>query len=145
MYILNGLEKINGPMIVAIITAVLNVALSIMLTKTHGLMGALTGTVISIFIGTSILYIMFVATMKHHFSLTKIFLKPIIAIVIIFTGLYFLDSNIEIPLNWMFFAIKVTGYSLFYIVLNVFILRQFDDYDIDLLRGFVPFLKKKHT
>ena len=144
MYILNGLEKVNGPMIIAAFTAVLNIVLSIILTKSYGLLGALSGTAISMFIGTSVLYIMFIIVMKHHFSLVKIFLKPIISILIAFFCVHMLQSNVDLAVNWLIFAAKVAGYSALYIVLNVFILKQFDNYDVDLLRGFVPFLKKKH-
>jgi O-antigen/teichoic acid export membrane protein len=140
--ILNGLEKVNETMTVSIISAAINVVLSAILTYKFGLRGALAGTLISIVIGASLLYLMFFRILRHRMNIWNVFLKPAIAALFGFAGIYFIQQRLLTAHAWPVFLAKGILYTALYFSVCIFVLRHFDSYDMDLVRGYLPFLKK---
>ncbi len=145
MNILNGLGKVNGPMIITSVAAVLNIALSIVLTIKYGLNGALAATVISIFAGNSAMYLLFFIRVRYPLRLVNIFLKPLIAAAAAFFVNGFIEGADLIKEGWVYFLIKITVFALVYFILTVFVFKHFDDKDINLIKGVLPGGKKNKT
>ncbi len=145
MNILNGLGKVNGPMIITSAAAVLNIALSIVLTIKYGLNGALAATAISIFAGNSAMYILFFIRVRYPLRLVNIFLKPLMAAAAAFFINGFIEGAGIIKEGWVYFLLKITVFALVYFILTVFVFKHFDDKDISLIKGALPGGKKNKT
>ena len=140
MQVLNGLEHVNSPMIAGGLTALLNIILSIILVKYFGLTGALIGTGISMSIGALVMYYLFYKRMKKSINVIDTFLKPLAASFVA-AGFLILVGHM-FPPGWMFFFLKAFIFSIIYLFGALFIFKQFDWYDLDLIKGYLPFLKK---
>jgi hypothetical protein len=71
-----------------------------------------------------------------------VFFKPLVSAA----AAFFINSLFELKFpaahSWTLFFVKTVLFTAVYFVMNIFVLRQFDEYDVDLLRGYLPFLKK---
>ncbi len=141
MNLLNGLERIRETFIISAVSAVLNVVLSIVLTKYYGLKGALTGTAISMAGGGIALAILFYRMTGIKMGLVDVFLKPVITAAVCFAGYYAFSKHVLLPSNWLMFFSKAAVFTLVYMGLLVAVLRHFDAYDWDLLKNYLG--KKK--
>jgi O-antigen/teichoic acid export membrane protein len=137
MHILNGLEKTRETMTVSIFSALINVILSVVLTWKFGMIGALCGTLISIVIGSSLLYIIYFKILGHGLNISGIFIKPAMSALAGFGVIYLVESRFILSSAWPIFFLKALIFSAVYFGLTVFVLRQFDPYDFELLKGFI--------
>lgn len=133
--LLNGLEKVNEPMVVSLIGAVLNIVLSIILTKKFGLEGALAGTTVSMCLTAIALYVLFYKILKYRLNFMHIFFKPIISLIIARGIFIFLNKAFIFGKSWLLLFAGIAAFCAVFIVLTVFIFRHFDDYDMDLIKG----------
>jgi len=143
MNLLNGMEKINETMVVSIITAILNIILSILLTKFYGLKGAATGTLISMGVGSILFYILFFKIVRIHLNIIDVFIKPVICVIIAYGCNYLIELRIVLKMNWMVFSGKTILFSIIYILAAYFVVSLFDNYDKDIIKNYLPFLKSK--
>lgn len=143
MNLLNGMEKINETMFVSIICAVVNITLSIILTKYYGLKGAASGTLISMGLGSILFYFLFYKIIKCHLNLIDVFIKPLICILAAFFVNYLIEMKTEIKANWILFFGKTFVFSAVYFFMAYFIVRQFDNYDKDIIKSYIPIFKSK--
>ena len=141
MNLLNGLERIRETFIISTVSAVVNIVLSIVLTKFYGLKGALTGTTIAMAGSGIALAVLFYKMTGIKMRLFDVFLKPIITAVVCFGGYYAFSKYVTIPSNWPVFFAKALVFTAVYMGLLVGLLRHFDAYDWDLLRNYLG--KKK--
>jgi O-antigen/teichoic acid export membrane protein len=141
MNILNGLEKVNSPMMVAGLTALLNITLSIVLVKYYGLLGALIGTAVSMSAGSIAMYILFYNHTKRQINFFEVLIKPSISVLAAAAVIYFL--NPYLTGGWIRFFIKAMLFGAIYLASSFFVVKQFDLYDIDIIKGYIPFIKKK--
>jgi len=133
----------------ALLQALLNIVLSYALIKEIGFMGALYGTTISIVIANSILYIRFCrcfhqsirVELKRFWLVFKANILPMVL-----CGVFVMYGNVW--LEWgnrmqslLFFMIIVLTYALSYIF-SLKMMRVFDQEDLRLLGGKLPFLEK---
>ena len=139
VFILNGMGKLNEPMLASIITAVINIILSTLLAIKYGLKGALTGTVISMFIGATVLFIIFYKITGYMVEFKKIFVKPVIAGLLAYVPVYFINTNLKAENSLTLFSGKIILFTLVFIIF-IFVFKYFDKTDMELLK--VKFLKK---
>jgi O-antigen/teichoic acid export membrane protein len=133
--LMNGLERVNEPMIISVAGAVINIILSIILAKKFGLTGALTGTAISMFISATAMYVLFFKLLKYRLNLARVFFKPALSILISYAVFYAVKKFIFFRINWFSFFAQVIIFSIVFIILSVFVFRHFDEYDMDLIKG----------
>jgi hypothetical protein len=121
---------------------VLNIVLSATRTYKFGLRGALVGTVISITIGAVMLYVLFVKILKHSMDFINVFFKPLVSVAAAFLINYLIELKKPRPIRGKCFFLQdhPVCRGLFYH--QHICLKQFDEYNIDLLGGYLPFLKK---
>ncbi|HPD18617.1 MAG TPA: oligosaccharide flippase family protein [Candidatus Goldiibacteriota bacterium] len=143
MNLLNGMEKINETMTVSIVCAIINVMLSIVLTKFYGLKGAAVGTLISMGISAVWFYLLFYKIIKCHLNLVEIFIKPLLCILAAFCINFLIELKIITYSNWMLFFVKIFIFSVIYFFMSYFVVRQFDDYDRDIIKSYNPLSKLK--
>ncbi|MCX8093087.1 MAG: polysaccharide biosynthesis C-terminal domain-containing protein [Candidatus Goldbacteria bacterium] len=141
MNLLNGMEKINETMTVSIICAIINIILSVILTKFYGLKGAAFGTLISMGLGAILYYILFYKIVQSHLNLIDVLIKPLVCILLAFVCNYFIEKQIGENINWILFFGKIIIFSIIYFLMANFVVRQFDDYDRDIIKNYIPFLK----
>ncbi len=142
--LLNGLERVNGPMIISLLGAAMNIILSIILARKFGLSGALTGTAISMFASATAMYILFYKLLKYRLNFARVFFKPALSILISYAAYYLVNKFISVRMNWIFFLIEVIIFSIAFIVLSVFVFRHFDEYDMDLIKGILKIGNKSN-
>ncbi|HDT15219.1 MAG TPA: hypothetical protein ENN55_03325 [Firmicutes bacterium] len=133
--ILNGLGRVNGPMIINSAAMAVNITLSIVLTVKYGLAGALSATVISIFLGTSAVCLLFFVSMKHLPRFDVIFLKPAVSAAAAFAVNAGLEGVLGQAGGWAVLILKITVFSAVYIAVSVFVLKHFDEKDKSLVKG----------
>lgn len=138
-FILNGMGRINEPMIISIVTALLNIVLSTLLALKFGLYGTLMGTVISMFAGTTALFLIFYKMTGCMVAFKNIFLKPVIAGLIAYIPIYFINTNIEINNSLILFLVKVLLFTLIFMT-SIFAVKYFDKDDFEIIKG--SFMKK---
>lgn len=143
MNLLNGMEKINETMAVSIICAIINVVLSVVLTRYYGLKGAAFGTLISMGVGTILFYLLFYKVIKCHLNFIDVLIKPFICILAAFLINYLIEMKIGIKTNWILFFGKTFIFSVVYFFMAYFIVRQFDNYDKDIIKSYIPIFKSK--
>lgn len=143
MNLLNGMEKINETMFVSIICAVVNVILSIILTRYYGLKGAATGTLISMGIGSLLFYFLFYKIIKCHLNLIDVFLKPLICVMVAFSVNYLIEIKISIGANWILFFGKTLIFSFVYFFMSYFVVGLFDNYDKEIVKSYIPIFRFK--
>lgn len=141
MQILNGLEQVNSPMFIAGFTALLNVILSVILAKFYGLTGALIGTAISMSLGAIAMYYLFYRRIKKFMNVIDILLKPLGSCAVA-AGVIIVIAQI-FPHGWLFFIAKAGIFTVIYLICTFFVFRQFDWYDVELIKGYIPFLNNK--
>ena len=139
--ILNGIEKVNSTMAVAGFTALLNAVLSFVIAKFYGIAGALAGTLVSMTAGSIAMYILLYLHVKKFINFFDVLIKPAISAVIAAGSVYLLDMALSG--GWVVFFGKASVFTAVYILSSFFVVKQFDWYDIDLIKGFIPFIKKK--
>ena len=76
-------------------------------------------------------------------NIIDVFFKPAISLIIAYVVIYFIETGAGIHMSWFYFAGKAILFTAVYTGLNLFVFKQFDKYDIDLIKGYVPFLKSK--
>lgn len=133
-FILNGMEKIDEPMRISIITAIINIVSSTLLAFKYGLIGALSGTVISMFIGATLLVIIFYKITGYIIDFFNIFLKPVIAGLLSYVLIYFINTILKTKSSLILFSGKVILFTLFFMIF-IFLLKHFDKYDMELIRN----------
>jgi len=138
-FILNGMGKINEPMLISIITALLNIVLSTLLALKFGLYGTLIGTVISMFAGATALFLIFYKITGFMLAFKDIFLKPLIASIISFLSIYFINNNLKVENSLILFFGKVLLFTIIFIIF-IFAVKYFDKDDFEIIKG--NFLKK---
>ncbi len=141
--ILNGLEKINAPMVVSFISAGLNIILSVILAKFYGLKGALIGTSIAVFIGTILMFGVFYKTTGIGLNIWHVFIKPVLSALFSFGAVYFAFKYMTLPAGWTGFLIKTGLFTAVFGLIDIIIFKHLDWYDIELLKGYMPGVKKK--
>jgi O-antigen/teichoic acid export membrane protein len=139
--LLNGMEKINETMIVSVICAIVNIILSIVLTKYYGLKGAAAGTLVSMGAGAIMYYFLFYKIVKSHLNIIDVFLKPLICVVVGAGFNYLVEIKISVPSNWILFFGKAVIYTIVYFFTSYFIVKQFDNYDKEIIKSYIPFFK----
>ncbi len=142
MNLLNGMEKINETMRVSIICAIVNVILSIFLTKYYGLKGAAIGTLISMGAGAILFYILFYNIFKIHLNIIDVLIKPLLCVLIAFIINRVLEIKLLLNINWFLFFGKTFLFALIYFITGYFIFKIFDSYDKEIIKGYLPFLKQ---
>ncbi len=133
-FILNGMEKINEPMRISAITAVINIILSSLLALKYGLKGALTGTVISMVLGATFLLIIFYKITGYFIDLKNIIIKPVVAGFISYAPIYFINANLKYESSLLLFLIKIIIYAVMFMSF-IWLMKYFNKDDIDIVRG----------
>jgi O-antigen/teichoic acid export membrane protein len=141
--ILNGLEKLNAPMVASFISAGINIVLSVILSRFYGLKGALIGTSISIAIGSTIMFVVFFRATKIGLNVWEVFIKPLISGLLAYVAAYYIFSYAIVPQRWPGFVIKAGVFSMIFWLIDIFIMKHLDAYDMDLLREYMPWTKKR--
>ena len=137
MNLLNGLERIRETFIISSASAVLNVALSIALTKYFGLKGALTGTAIAMAGSGIAMAVLFHKMTGIGMGLRAVFFKPVIAAAVCFGLYYLISQNMVMPSNWLVFFAKAFIFSSVYVAALIFVFKHFDAYDWDLVKNYM--------
>ncbi|MCE5300159.1 MAG: polysaccharide biosynthesis C-terminal domain-containing protein [Spirochaetia bacterium] len=135
--ILNGLKKIDGPMKVSATAAALNIILSIVLASAYGLKGALTGTTIAVTAGSIMMYCVFYRELKHGINVVQTFIMPLISALVAWGAVWSMNRAAVMSQGWGVFAAKVALFSVVFAVVDVYVLKHVDNYDIGLLKGFL--------
>jgi O-antigen/teichoic acid export membrane protein len=143
MNILNGLERTKSTMLASAVSAGLNITLSAVLTWKFGLIGALAGTLIAITTSSVMLYFFYIRVAGQGLDIVHVMLKPAVAAALGFGLNYLLEARFITGHTWVLFFSKAAVFAAVYFALTVFVFRHFDAYDMDLLKGYIPFLRKK--
>jgi O-antigen/teichoic acid export membrane protein len=141
--IMNGLEKLNAPMAAAFISAVLNIVLSVVLSKFYGLKGALIGTSTAIFIGTTVMFTVFYRETKIGLNVWEVFIKPVLSAGISFIAVFFIFKYAVVPARWAGFLIKTGTFTLIFGTVDILVFKHLDRYDLDMIKAYIPWIKKK--
>jgi O-antigen/teichoic acid export membrane protein len=138
MNILNGMEKIRGTVIVSAVAGGATLVLGVILTKLYGLNGMLIASSICIAASGVALYTLYVRQIGRGINFMHVLAKPVIAAVIGWASVYFIPFGMLPVKGWLLFFIRAGLFSALYLALTVFVLKHFDEYDINMLRNFAP-------
>jgi hypothetical protein len=86
---------------------------------------------------------MYYRILGHGIDFAAIFIKPAISALIAFGLIYMVQAKLITGSSWPLFFGKALIFSAIYFGLAVFVFRHFDSYDMDLIKGYIPFLRKK--
>lgn len=135
MHILNGLERTKATMAASAVNAVLNIALSAVLTWKYGLKGALAGTLISIGAGAVMLYAAYFRAMGRGADMFRILIRPAVAVALGGGLIYLLEAVLLKGTGWGWFFLKAGLFSLVYAGSTI-LMKHFDEYDFNLIKGY---------
>jgi O-antigen/teichoic acid export membrane protein len=138
MNILNGMEKIRGTVIVSAATGGATLVLGVILTKIYGLNGMLIASSICIAASGVAMYALYVGHIGKGINFIHVLAKPLIAAVIGWAAVYFIPFGMLPIKGWPLFFARTAVFSLLYLSIAVFVLKHFDEYDINMLKNFAP-------
>ncbi len=132
-YALNGFERFKEVMLVSGVAAVINVLLSVGLSKYYGLKGALTGTAISVVSAAVVTYYIFRKISGYGIGIIQVFVKPFFAVLLTGVGFFLFEKYLPSG-GWGIFIIKGFVFTILFAVLDILVFRHFDAYDFSMLK-----------
>lgn len=135
MNILNGMERVKEVMWVSGLSALLNIVLSIVLTKYFGLKGTLISAAISLSIGGLALYILYRVISGKAGGILLSIIKPGAAAVISLGVISIMEYLMGNRTGWLLFFAKAGLFSVIYSAVCIKLFKVFDDNDMELIKG----------
>jgi len=134
MNMLNGIKRVNEVMYVSIGASALNILLSVVLIWLYGLNGALVSAVISIVLYSLALYFLFSGIFKCRINILDALIKPALAACAAGGAVLIVNRFPGMHEGWLVFFSKAAAYTVSYGLVSVFVLAQFDSYDIEQIK-----------
>jgi O-antigen/teichoic acid export membrane protein len=134
MNILNGMERVKEVMWASVAVTILNFILSVVLTKYYGLNGTLVSAAVSLTVGGLAFYFIYRVITKKAGGLVMSFMKPAVSAAVAFGVIFLIDHFIKLNAGWITFLTKAAVFTAVYLVLTVFVLKTFDEYDMNLMK-----------
>jgi len=135
MNVLNGMQKMKETMAISGFSALLNIALSVILTWKLGLKGALAGTTVSITVSAVMFYTAYRKIMGHGMDISSAILKPLLSCALAAAAVY-MAARAGFYGTWPALLAKSALFAALYLGTSIWVLRHFDAYDIELVSGY---------
>jgi len=135
MNILNGMERVKEVMWASIGAAVLNIVLSVILTKLYGLTGTLISAAISLTAGGFALYIIYRVISGKAGGIILAVVKPLLAAVVSLGVVASVEYFIGQETGWLLLSAKALLFTAVYAGVCIFVFKVLDEKDIELVKS----------